>query len=197
MLDFSDLHIQKKARKRSRSFTVTVDAWFDGVVEGCREQHGENWLYPPLVAAFRELHCRGQNGVGVGATEGEEERVNNTESSPVKGTPLSIATQASQGGSDSLPLHSTDSAAHLGRMVRVHTFEVWHEGELMAGEVGYTVGRSFTSMSGFSRMDSSGTVQCVATAKLLQALGYVWGACVRCVCVCGARSLCVCVYIYM
>ena len=45
---------------------------------------------------------------------------------------------------------------------------------LLDGEVGYTVGSSYTSLSGFRLSDANGagTVQCCAVAKLLQRCGF-------------------------
>lgn len=57
--------------------------------------------------------------------------------------------------------------------MQLHSFEVWCDGELVAGDLGYSVGTAYTSMSGFTRVDSAGTIQCLATARLLQAHGYV------------------------
>ena len=35
---------------------MSVNADFDGVVAGIREQHGENcWFYEPLVASFKDI----------------------------------------------------------------------------------------------------------------------------------------------
>lgn len=72
--------------------------------------------------------------------------------------------------------------------IRIHSVEVWrseHVAEddtgtvltskrLVAGEVGYTVGKSYTSLSGFRLSDANGagTVQCCAVAKLLQRCGF-------------------------
>lgn len=58
--------------------------------------------------------------------------------------------------------------------VTMHTFECRDRktGALVAGELGYAVGDVYTSLSGFSRAPSAGSVQCAATAKALQLSGY-------------------------
>eukprot|EP00656_Telonema_subtile_P016563 TRINITY_DN18758_c0_g1_i1.p1 TRINITY_DN18758_c0_g1~~TRINITY_DN18758_c0_g1_i1.p1 ORF type:complete len:249 (+),score=57.34 TRINITY_DN18758_c0_g1_i1:278-1024(+) len=45
----------KSNRKRARDFQFSVGRDFDAVVEGCIEQHGENWLYPPMRHIFQVL----------------------------------------------------------------------------------------------------------------------------------------------
>ena len=55
------VRVRKKTRAACRSLqlSVSVDTDFDGVVAGCIRQHGHSWLYPPLIAALREMHAKG------------------------------------------------------------------------------------------------------------------------------------------
>jgi hypothetical protein len=56
--------------------------------------------------------------------------------------------------------------------VRMHSIEVWLNGELAAGEIGFAVGGAYTSLSGFSAVSSAGSVQLAAAAKLLELCGF-------------------------
>jgi Leu/Phe-tRNA-protein transferase len=57
--------------------------------------------------------------------------------------------------------------------VRVHSFEVWQDNKLVAGECGYSCGKVYTSLSGFTFVDGAGTVQMYAMANHLKSLGFV------------------------
>lgn len=61
--------------------------------------------------------------------------------------------------------------------VGVHSFELWdQDGRLVAGDLGYTVGGVYTSMTGFRLQDTKGAgeVQLVLTAAFLRHMGYHW-----------------------
>jgi len=52
---YESLHVPKLIRKRSRGYELSVDKNFEGVIRGCRKQHGMNWLYPEVVKSFRMM----------------------------------------------------------------------------------------------------------------------------------------------
>lgn len=59
----------------------------------------------------------------------------------------------------------------LGFKVRLHSIEVWQDGKLVAGELGFSVGKVYTSQTGFYTVSGSGAVQLYALGRLLQQRG--------------------------
>lgn len=60
--------------------------------------------------------------------------------------------------------------------VQVHSIELWDErGSLIAGELGYSFGAYYCSMTGFRTVSGSGKVQLIALGLLLRRLGFkIW-----------------------
>jgi Leu/Phe-tRNA-protein transferase len=57
------------------------------------------------------------------------------------------------------------------RRSRFSSMELYEGGRLVAGEIGVFAGGCYTSLTGFRRESGSGTVQLVATARFLEAIG--------------------------
>lgn len=67
ILDFADLHIPKNVRKSQRRLGAkyfTIDRAFRDVIQACanapRPGQSGTWITPPMIAAYTDLHRRGQ-----------------------------------------------------------------------------------------------------------------------------------------
>ena len=144
-MQFADLHVAKTGRKRAKKFRLTADASFDEVIDRCVEQHGENWLYAPMRAAFRALHHWG--------VARDAERAADAAAKLPAGFPPFA---------DEVRFHSFEVWSADG------TLAAGEFGAVVGGV--YT---SFTGFFD-SKHPGAGTVQLCGTAKLLQDAGFAF-----------------------
>lgn len=153
------LHVSKSIRKKSKRFNLTINNCFEEVVEQCRQQHGQRcWLYPPLVQLFKRFHDAGQDGINAVVVGSNEARARSQERESNSARVRLYSIEVWNGNCDG---HDYDDT------------ETIHSGQsLVAGELGYSVGSVYTSLTGFSNQDSAGSVQLAALGRLLSQLGF-------------------------
>ena len=174
------LHIRQSVRKKARRYTLTVNQAWTQVVQACQDQHARHsWLHPPLMQALEQLH----------QSQAQQEQ---PQSQPTAMATLAIPSKH--------PDSTTTTTRTIQVPVRVFSIELWatttdtdsmkdddddnddttnstRRRRLVAGEVAYSVGdrACFTSMTGFSKESSAGSVQLLALGRALQQSGYpVW-----------------------
>jgi Leu/Phe-tRNA-protein transferase len=55
VLFFDKLHIKRSIKRHLSHFELCFDADYERIIDRCVEVHGDDWLTPPLVAAFRNI----------------------------------------------------------------------------------------------------------------------------------------------
>mmetsp|Transcript_27871 Transcript_27871/g.44903 ORF Transcript_27871/g.44903 Transcript_27871/m.44903 type:complete len:322 (-) Transcript_27871:172-1137(-) len=143
-------------------YVLSVNKAFDQVVRKCIEQHGESWLYKPMVRLLKGLNRDGYPSVSSSSS---------SSSSP--------STSSSWNNEGNARKQQHSASFKFG----VHSIEMWdvsaasgddEKKVLVAGDIGYTVGGCYTSMTGFRAAGTAGagTAQLVATGALLRNLGF-------------------------
>lgn len=109
-------------------------------MNGCHEQHGEAWLYPPIVSSFRYMHK---------LTKADVKNYNDKTDKDDAADKI-VADQRKHGGTGVVARlipskhpthHQLDHDENIQRSceVKLYSIEVWNNqtGELVGGELGY------------------------------------------------------------
>jgi Leu/Phe-tRNA-protein transferase len=192
ILHFDSLHVSKKVRQRAKKYEISIDTCFSDVVQRCIDQHGENWLFPPMRKSLQALHDNGQQMRAAqhqdhrnAEQQNEEDAATEKAEGKVKGESESKGNGKGNGNGKGKAASKGQGQGQGQGDVQLHSIEVWRvsDGKLVAGEIGTQVGAWYTSLTAFTETEgakaktaasasSAGTIQCCCIALLLQKCGF-------------------------
>lgn len=140
--------------KLSGKFSVVINAYWDEVVEIIRKQHGEDWLCAPLRRVFFSMFLERKEKTRLFSIA-----ILDNETLPQLLEIEALHQAMIQAGSPILPEISAQLALLRTKCV-------------VAGEVGYTVGDIYTSLTGAYTVDGTGSLQLAMLGMLLLRYGY-------------------------
>jgi Leu/Phe-tRNA-protein transferase len=123
---------------QTQKYTYSTNTAYELVVAGCIKQHGRDWLMQPLVAAFCDMFRAQRRDDAIRALDESEKKPS-----------------------------AREKNSTAGHRVRLHSIELWQDGKLVAGELGFTVGGIYTSQTGFRTGTGTGSIQLFVLGQLL------------------------------
>ena len=163
------VHISRNVRKRAKRYILTACRDFQAVLQGCIAQHEASWLYPPMQRLLLQLnkgfnlddHCTSDSDPA-GDTAVSVKRFVRTVSFELWALPEKEESQNSSAHDEMKEFH-LDSSVALPEGSR-----------LVAGDLGFVVGRNYTSCSGFYADSGAGSMQLALSARLMERFGALW-----------------------
>ena len=180
VLEFDKLHVSKNLARKAKGYTLTTDRDLLTVIKKCKEQHGRDcWIFPKLYESFIELYKEDGNIIDFKYDfdhNSNNNNNNNNDNTSNDNSSDNNNNNDNYNNDNNNNNNKLDNANHYPgneNSVKLHSFELWKDDILVAGEIGFTVGDCYLSLTGFSdrSYSSAGTIQMVTMALYLMRYG--------------------------